>query len=146
MIHSHIFETCMCMCTCTVYHRQRSIAEVKKKDDRKTEPRKPGVAALPLHINIIDIDEVKRFDMLKSEHIRILFITSIKKKNRFSFTISCLWRTPMQLIAAKLVTGYVTVITVRYRRVEQSCTKSNRNVPIGESYFICDQSCRRGIN
>lgn len=34
-------------------------------------------------MNIIDIDEVKRFDMLKSEHIRILFITSIKKKQIF---------------------------------------------------------------
>lgn len=90
-----------------------------KKDDRKTKSRKRGVAALPLHINIIDI-EVKRFDMLKSEHIRILFITSIKKKSSFSFTISRL-RTPMQPIATKLVTGYVTVITVRYRRIEQSC-------------------------
>lgn len=117
-----------------------------KKVDRKSESRKPGVAALPLHMNIIDIDEVKRFDMLKSEHIRILFITSIKKIQIFFHNLATLWRTPMQLIAAKLVTGYVTVITVRYRRVEQSCTKSNRNVPIGESYFMCNQSCRRGIN
>lgn len=54
-----------------------------KKVDRKSESRKPGVAALPLHMNIIDIDEVKRFDMLKSEHIRILFITSIKKNPDF---------------------------------------------------------------
>lgn len=93
----------------------------EKKDDRKTESRKRGVAALPLHMNIIDM-EVKRFDMLESEHIRAYPVYK-KKKCSFSFTISRLRRTPMQLIAAKLVTGYVTVITVRYRRIEQSFAK-----------------------
>lgn len=76
-------------------YRQRSTAKVRKRQHKNwiKETDRP-----PLHINITDVDEVKRFDMLKSEHIRVLSITSIKKAG-FSFTIWRLRRVPMQLIA-----------------------------------------------
>jgi len=76
-------------------YRQRSTARSKKKTTQKLNQ---GNRQPPLHINIVDVDEVKRFDMLKSGHIRVLPVTSIKKSG-FSFTIWRLRRVLMQLIA-----------------------------------------------
>jgi len=91
VIRSRLWDVLTCIDT----YRQRSTARSKKKTTQKLNQ---GNRQPPLHINTVDVDEVKRFDMLKSGHIRVLPVTSIKKSG-FSFIIWRLRRVLMQLIA-----------------------------------------------
>lgn len=98
-----LYETRMRMSTCSIGVG----SEVKKKDDTKTKSRKQIAAprrAAPLRINVLDVNEVKRFVHVEIQtyfvrSIHPVFPRKVKKIQFFFHNSADCRRGPTQLIA-----------------------------------------------